>query len=67
MIELFPDIPSYVRKVTDFWIARAKEQPNLLSAAQMLKDCRDRMPTEEAKEYFDFAVRCQLLDIEEEK
>lgn len=61
MIELFPEVTKTTRALTEIWIKQAKSQNDPFKAALMLKKCRDYMPDEISKEYFDLAVKCNFL------
>lgn len=60
MTELFENIPNHVRKLTQYWIERAKEKKTPVEALQILTDFRRSLATEEEKDFLDFAVACNF-------
>lgn len=63
MIELFADIPDYVKVQTKFWVDRALSTPNIMEGAKMIADYRKQCLTEYHKEYVDFYFQLRLEEL----
>lgn len=60
MIELFPNVPDYVRRQTDFWIDMAMRKDNLIDALKIIQDYINSLEDEENKDYVAFAFTTRM-------
>ena len=60
MEELFPNVPEYVRRQTDFWINMAMRKDNLIDALKTIQDYMNSLEDEENRNYVAFAFATQM-------
>ena len=54
MIELFPNVPGYIRDLAKNWVDLALQQPNPFEGVKMVSNFANSCQTEEEKEFVDF-------------
>lgn len=63
MVELFADIPEYVKMQSKFWVDLALSQNDPLTAVQMLESYRSSCLNEKEKEFVDFYFNMRVEDL----
>lgn len=66
MIELFTDIPDYVKIQSKFWVDLALQQRDALAAVKMIDDYRNSCLNEREKEFVDFYFNFRLKNLSNE-
>ena len=66
MIELFPNVPGYVREQAKFWVDFALKQKNPFEGAKMVSNFANSCQTEEDKEFVNFYFNLRLEQIRNE-
>ena len=60
MEELFPDVPEYVRRQTDFWIDMAMRENTLIGALNIIQKYIESLDDQENKDYVAFAFTTRM-------
>ena len=60
MEELFPDVPEYVRRQTDFWIDMAMRENTLIGALNIIQKYMESLDDQENKDYVVFAFTTRM-------
>lgn len=60
MEELFPDVPEYVRRQTDFWIDMAMRENTLIGALNIIQKYMESLDDQENKDYVAFAFTTRM-------
>ena len=60
MEELFPDVPEYVRRQTDFWIDMAMREETLIGALNIIQKYMESLDDQENKDYVAFAFTTRM-------
>ena len=63
MVELFADIPEYVKVQSKFWVDLALSQNDPLAAIQMMESYRNSCLNEREKEFVDFYFNMRVEDL----
>jgi hypothetical protein len=63
MVELFTDIPEYIKVQSKFWVDLALSQDDPLAAIQMLESYRSSCLNEREKEFVDFYFNMRVEDL----
>ena len=66
MKELFPNVPNYVRRQTEFWVDMASRADSLIEALKIIKNYIDTLDDEENKNYVMFAFTIKMESIKNE-
>ena len=66
MEELFPNVPNYVRRQTEFWVDIASRANSLIEALNIIKNYLDTLDNEENKDYVMFAFTIKMESIRNE-
>lgn len=64
MIELFPNVTDDLIKKTKFWINIALLKKNPYNGAKIITNFKNRLKTQEEKDYVDFAFKVKLMELE---
>ena len=67
MKELFPNVPEYVRRQTQFWIDMALREDTLPNALKIIKNYLDSLDNEENRDYVMFAFNLKMESIKHAK
>lgn len=60
MEELFPNVPEYVRRQTDFWVNMAMREDTLIGALNIIQNYIKTLDDQENRDYVAFAFMTQL-------
>lgn len=63
MIELFANIPEYVKNQTKFWVDLALQQKDLISGAKMVADYAKTCQNEEERDFVDFYFNLRIQEL----
>lgn len=63
MVELFADIPEYVKVQSKFWVDLALSQNDPLTAIQMIESYRSSCLNEKEKEFVDFYFNMRVENL----
>lgn len=66
MIELFPNVPGYIRDLAKNWVDLALQQPNPFEGVKMVSNFANSCQTEEEKKFVDFYFRLRLEQLRNE-
>ena len=66
MIELFPNVPTQIKILTEKWIDLALEQENGLAGAKMIHDFVNSLNNEEEKDFVDFYFQLKMEQLKNE-
>ena len=65
MIELFQDIPEFIRVQTKFWVEKALREKDPVRAVQIVKEYRDSCFNDRQREFVDFYFNLELMKLKE--
>lgn len=60
MLELFPNVPEYVRQQTQFWVDIALREDTLIKALNTIQKYIESLDTEENKDYVAFVFAAEM-------
>ena len=60
MKELFPDVPEYVRRQTEFWIDMAMRENTLTGALNIIQKYMESLDDQENRDYVAFAFTVRM-------
>lgn len=60
MEELFPDVPEYVRRQTEFWIDMAMRENTLTGALNIIQKYMESLDDQENRDYVAFAFTARM-------
>ena len=60
MIELFPNVPEYIRRQTNFWIDMAMREDTLIGALNIIQKYMQTLKDEENRDYVAFAFTTRM-------
>lgn len=66
MVELFANVPEYIRELAKYWVDLALKQRNPMDSIKMVLEFANSCPTEEEKDFVDFYFRLRLEQIKNE-
>lgn len=63
MIELFPNVPNYIRQQTNYFLNKAFAQHSAIEAIKIIEMFRNTLPEQEWKDYFDFSYELKKEEV----
>ena len=66
MIELFTNVPDYVKELAKYWVDLALQQKNLFEGVKMVSEFANSCLTEEDREFVDFYFKLRLEQLKNE-
>lgn len=60
MVELFPNVPEYVRRQTEFWIDMAMRENTLTGALNIIQKYMESLDDQENRDYVAFAFTTRM-------
>lgn len=60
MVELFPNVPEYVRRQTEFWIDMAMRENTLTGALNIIQKYMKSLDDQENRDYVAFAFTTRM-------
>ena len=63
MVELFANIPQYVKDQTKFWVDLALHQTDLISGVKMVADYAKTCQNEEERDFIDFYFNLKMQEL----
>ena len=66
MIEIYKNIPDYVKTLTDFWVNRAIKCNNPILAVTMISNFKSQLLTQEEKDFVDFYFDMKMEQLKNE-
>ena len=60
MVELFPNVPEYVRRQTNFWIDMAMREDTLVNALKVIQNYMESLDDQANRDYVAFAFTTRM-------